>query len=222
MKFEIFSKNDLAVMLHLCGYHKICGIDLDGIVIKDNVMLNVVNNLIKRRIMTTFDDKFVIMDYYREMIDIIGEADKFLIVKNRYLKDECLCCYVGKRILVCDLMPVSDDKLGLALIEKEEFQYIIDEYKGLDSEKDIFINSEELYDFDKMMIQPCISNNFTMESPIVFSLEMYNNKGSRLAALLLIEHYLFYYIYYSKGDNEMRYPYDYDKLYELLDILVGG
>ena len=73
-------------------------------------------------------------------------------------------------------MPVSDDKLGLALIEKEEFQYIIDEYKGLDSEKDIFINSEELYDFDMNHLQQYKAKN--EDSPFIYIRYTYQQLGN--------------------------------------------
>lgn len=217
-KAYLLSQNELRVLLKGSGYLSVTGISLSQSKISDEVVLNTLNKLVNKGIISNSSNGFVMSDEVRKMITCLGASKSFFAIRSNIRSLTDLCCYIGDNILVCDMMKQRNNDIKMYMISYDEFIISLQDegYLPVD-EWEIPIDEDELEEYEKEFIQSqLLSVRLDEGSKISFSVTLSGYACDELRRIDIITYPLYSYIRFTANNNVSRWIYSFEKLATVL------
>lgn len=125
---SLFYFDELKILLYACGYRKVQGILLPEKTYSKDDIVQVLYHLSEMGVIEAHDEKFRIMDRYREMLEIIGEPEYVTVWKPGDEEDivqkfpEFFCYFKEKRAVVSERYWRRKDTVKIRMFSLDEFE----------------------------------------------------------------------------------------------------
>lgn len=230
LNYEVYTLNflELAILLAGKGINTIYGFPLDRVQIDSNEkMLQTLHKMVKRNIITSDGEAFHMNEPYEEMIGLLKEAKDVLIITPKTEELPMKCCYLGEKILICEISIIQKDTMKLSLIREEDFIDFLDEGylpKQLDKDNDWIEPFEDMESDleDAKILLSLDGSKLTEKDDVYFVLEKINIENEECSnRLIILEKPLNYQLVVGNMFVSMKTVYTFQNMKEQVDYILG-
>jgi hypothetical protein len=230
LNYEVYTLDflELAILLVGKGINKIYGFPLDRVQIDSNEkMLQTLHKMVKRNIITSDGEAFHMNEPYEEMIGLLKEAKDVLIITPKTEELPMKCCYLGEKILICEISIIQKDTMKLCLIRKEDFIDFLDEGylpKQLDKDNEWIEPFEDMENDldDAKRLLSLDGSKLTEKDEVYFVLEKINIENKECSnRLIILEKPLNYQLVVGNMFVSMKSVYTFQNMKEQVDYILG-
>lgn len=210
----IFSSRQLKTLLIGKGYKKIVGLNLKTDELGYNQSARALNKLVKTGAVYTEDETFLMSEDVREIITVLGNAEKFDVIRTKKDNLADICCYRAHKLMMVRNIQANKDWYSFSFLSLEDFYELLldDGYLPDDNVDDLFYD-DELEEFENPIVfDPLSAIGETV--PVLFSLDISVNTDCH-KYMRIMDYYFFRYIVVSDGEGEKRYAYSRKKFKEV-------
>ncbi len=215
------TQNQLKVLLLGSGFVSVTGLTLNDDVVDEHILLNTLNELVKKGFLVPDDKSFIMNDELRKIIVKLGKSRNYNVIHSYDVFLPDLCCYGDEDILVCSLKKFNTDHYTMSFYSSSElFDKLNDEGYFPAQKEDFELNESELLLFEENFI-PKINRNVMLDEnlPIVFSLEFAPNEIIAQKYMRVIKYYFYDYILWSDGKKIERLLFNHENAKKIFSLL---
>ena len=215
----IFSSRQLKTMLIGKGYKKVVGLNLATEKLDYKQSALALNELVKSGALYTEDETFFMSEDVREIITVLGKAEKFDIIRTKKANLADICCYRAHKLMIVRNIQANKDWYSISFLSLNDFYDTLldDGYLPSDNVDGLFYD-DELEEYENSVVFDPLST-IGESVPVLFSLDI-SVKTDSYRYMRVMDYYFFRYIVVSDGKEIKRYAYSREKFREVFLSLM--
>ncbi|MBQ5399166.1 MAG: hypothetical protein IIU14_07005 [Ruminococcus sp.] len=199
-----FTLEQLSVLLSGSGCDVLRGIGCKSIELRNEDVINSLNELCKTGALTSDGETFSMRDEIRPLIRALSEPSGYLYIRTPRTQAADLCCCFSDEILVCSRDSLVPELVRLKLTDSQGLCELVSRLLP-ENETELLPDETRAERFERERLSPsCYEEPIGADSPMLFNAERLDRDGGLLGSLRIIQMNLYTYIAFFDGKRTVR------------------